>query len=102
MTMTLIASLVLKLLSLFALLGNFCLTLCIIFLHSGNHFAVLCNRFREISLSRALALSTCIRGNSIVDVEAHFAFPSGFEQNLMPQGDHIFLSDAILNFFIAI
>ncbi|XP_065055598.1 regulator of G-protein signaling protein-like [Rhopilema esculentum] len=43
-----------------------------------NQLAAVCAKLRDVSLSRALALTNSIRGSSFVDVETQFAFPNGF------------------------
>ena len=47
----------------------------------------MCDKFRDVSLSRALALTNQIKGNSILNVEATYAFPSGSCQSFMPNGN---------------
>ena len=55
---------------------------------SGNNIALLCNKFRDATISRAITLTDPIRGTSLHDVETNIAFPVGFGGSCLAVNSH--------------
>ena len=55
---------------------------------SGNNIALLCSKFRDATISRAITLTDPIRGTSLHDVEANIAFPVGFGGSCLAVNSH--------------
>eukprot|EP00112_Aurelia_sp_Birch-Aquarium-sp1_P012723 Seg2679.4 transcript_id=Seg2679.4/GoldUCD/mRNA.D3Y31 product="Regulator of G-protein signaling protein-like" protein_id=Seg2679.4/GoldUCD/D3Y31 len=67
-------------------------------MENGNNIALLCGKFRDATISRAMTLTDNVRGTSLHDVEANIAFPVGFDGSSLAVNSHV---DKALNYLWA-